>query len=83
MTTPNRMHGIGSNAYRQLGFASADKYEYKVVTDIILEEVSFVAAGFRQSYIIVQNQLRGCGETKKYELGKKESKKVLHWTTLC
>jgi alpha-tubulin suppressor-like RCC1 family protein len=44
--------------------------------------VSFVAAGFRQSYIILQNSLRGCGESKKYELGK-SSKKTALWHALC
>lgn len=65
MTTPNRMFGLGSNAYQQLGFASADKFESKLA-EIILEEVNFIAAGFRQSYLIMHNNLSGCGESKKY-----------------
>jgi hypothetical protein len=48
---------------------------------IILEEPTFIAAGFRQSYTLIQNSLRGCGESKKYELGK-TSKKLAQWETI-
>lgn len=47
----------------------------------MIEEPTLIAAGFRQSYAIIQNSLRGCGESKKFELGK-TSKKLMHWETL-
>jgi hypothetical protein len=47
----------------------------------MLEEPTFIAAGFRQSYTLIQNSLRGCGESKKCELGK-INKKLTKWETI-
>jgi hypothetical protein len=77
LTTPNRLFGFGNNIYLQLGFSSPEKYHPELVP-IMMEEPLFIAAGFRQSYCIVNNSLRGCGESKKNELGK-ASKKLLNW----
>ena len=51
MTTPQRMWGIGNNSSLRLFFASSEKWDTKPAA-IILEEVSLIAAGFRNSYIV-------------------------------
>lgn len=68
MECQDGLWGMGSNTYTELGIESKDKFTREPVR-VKEGKVDHFVCGFRQSYMIANDSLLGCGESRKFELG--------------